>query len=308
MTTTVTPSSTQRPLLGAGILLTTAVIWSFFGILVRLLGYNIPFFYGGLVRNLAAALILGGILWFSKQYKPMTRHDLFWAIARTTIGMTSMVGNFAGFVYLPMGTAYFINFGGSIIGGFLLGRVLFGERLTPLKILSLIIAFIGMTMVYQVSFNPELVKYMIVIFLSGIAGSFWTISAKKISHDYSATQLNVLDTAIFSILAFVLSLIQRETWVLPALTVPWLANLLFLVMIIVTGQLIILGYKHIDAQRGSLIMLLEIVLGTVLGAVFFHEQLGILAIVGGALIITAAALPEVSELMKVRAIDKTAGR
>lgn len=306
MTSISVATTTQRPLLGAGILLTTAVIWSFFGILVRLLGYNIPFFYGGLVRNLAAALILSGILWYSKQYKPLTRHDLLWAIARTTIGMMSMVGNFAGFVYLPMGTAYFINFGGSIIGGFLLGRVLFGERLTPLKILSLVIAFIGMTMVYQVSFNPELVKYMIIIFLSGIAGSFWTISAKKISHDYSALQLNALDTIIFSIFALVLSLIQREVWVLPALTIPWLANLLFLVMIIVTGQLIILGYKHIDAQRGSLIMLLEIVLGTVLGAVFFHESLGILAIVGGALIIAAAALPEVRELMKSRAASKTA--
>jgi drug/metabolite transporter, DME family len=301
---TTIPTPIQRPLLGAGILLTTAVIWSFFGILVRLLGYNIPFFYGALVRNLAAALILGGILWYSRQYKPMTRRDLLWSIARTTIGVLSLIGNFAGFVHLPIGTAYFIYFGGLVIGGFLLGKVLFGEQLTPLKIFSLVIAFIGMLLVYQFSFDVSLVRYMVIIFLAGLTGSFWTIAAKKISHQYSAIQLNALDTAVFAVLAFVLSLLYQESWVLPGLTVPWIANLLLLLMILVTGQLIILGFKHIDAQRGSLILLLEIALGTLLGALFFREHPSTLAIIGGALIIVAAALPEVSELVKSRTVVK----
>ena len=291
-------ASAQKPLLGAAALVFAATIWGGFGVLVRILGYNIPFFYGSAVRNLAAGLIMIVPLFWLKQFKPMTGRDLVWTVARSSVGMVGLIGSFASFLYLPMGTAYFMYFGGIILGGFGLGKLLFKEKLTLVKIISLVWALVGMTLVYQVSFNPTTIKYLWLALIAGLAGAFWVVSSKKISASYSALQLNTLDFWIFGILAVMISLFQHEAWSWPTLTLPWMANLLFMIMIIVTGQLIVFGFKHLDAQRGSLILLLEAVLGVVVGAVVFHEQLSSLALVGGALVLIAAALPEVKELMR----------
>ncbi len=295
-----TATPTRNPLLGAGILLIIATFWSFYGVLVRMLGYNIPFFYGAGMRNVIAGLLLLIPLLLLKQTKSMPARDWAWAIARSVIGMLGMIGGYAGFFYLPMGTAYFVNFSGVVIGGFVFGKFLFQEKLTPLKIIGFCLALLGMALVYGVSFNPDTATYLWMTFLAGWGGAFWTVSSKKISDKYSGLQLNTIDFCTFGILATTISLLRHEVWSWPTATVPWLANLIFLVMFIITGQLIIVGFKHIDAQRGSLVLLLEVVLGSILGVVVFQEHLSSWAFVGGALILIAAALPEVGELLKER--------
>ncbi len=292
----------RKPLLGAAILAITAAIWSTFGVLVRFLGYNIPFFYGAWTRNLAAALILFLAVLIFKQFKPMTWRDLSWSIIRSVTGMFGLIGSFVGFLNLSIGTAYFMYFSGMTLGSFILGKLLFQEKMTVLKIVSFFLAMVGMALVYGVSIDQNSAFYLWMIFFSGWAGAFWSVSSKKVSDKYSTVQLNALDFLIFGILALVISILRQEVWSWPTLTVPWLVNLTFLIMFIITGQLVILGFKHIDAQRGGLILLLEVVLGTALGALIFHEQLSPWAKVGGALILAAAALPEVGELLKKRKI------
>lgn len=291
-------SQAPQPLIGALALTLAALLWSAFGILVRIIGFDIPLFFASWTRNLAAAIIILVPLILFKKYQPIQPADRKWFWLRSLGGLWGFLGNFYGFYYLPIGTAYFMYFGSTTLVSFLIGKVMFQEKLTPMKALSLVLAAIGIILVYGVSVNADQAGWIWLLLSSGIGGAFWTILPKKIGSEYSPWQVNGLDFLIFSIFGILISVARHEVWSLPTMSMPWLANLLFLLMFIITGQLVITGFKHLDAQRGSLVMLIEIAFGLILGALVFHEQLSMLGWIGGALIVGAAALPELVELRK----------
>lgn len=295
-------SKTPQPLLGAAALAIAALFWSSFAVLVRMMGFDLPVFFAVWVRNLAGAVLILVPLVFFKQFKPVKKQDLWWLIGRSLGGVLGFTGSFYGFYYLPVGTAYFLHFGSATVMAFILGKLLFQEQMTRIKVLSLLLAGLGVLLVYGVTINPSQSVWIWMTLGSGIGAAIWSVFPKKINTAYSPWQINGLDFLIFSVLTLAISYFSHDVWSLPTLSMPWLANLLFLAMAITTGQLVILGFKHLDAQRGSLIMLLEIVFGLLLGAVLFHEKLSSFAWIGGALIVAAAALPEFVELHKKRQV------
>lgn len=108
--------------------------------------------------------------------------------------------------------------------------------------------------------------------------------------------INALDYAVVTILAAVCSLALQEHWSWPTLTTPWFANLALLAIGVPIGQLIVVGFKHLDAHRGALILLLDVVLASLIGALVFKEHISWQTFVGGGFILTAAAVPELLEL------------
>lgn len=47
------------------------------------------------------------------------------------------------------------------------------------------------------------------------------------------------------------------------------------------------GFRHVDAEAGTLLLLLEIVAGIVLGYAFFQQTISLQDAIGGTLILTA---------------------
>lgn len=64
-------------------------------------------------------------------------------------------------------------------------------------------------------------------------------------------------------------------------------------MFLTTGQLMIYGFKYVEAQTGSLIMLAEVVFGVFLGFIFYKETISFTTLLGGMAIIAAIILPEI---------------
>ena len=64
-------------------------------------------------------------------------------------------------------------------------------------------------------------------------------------------------------------------------------------MFLITGQLMIYGFRNVSAQLGSLIMLSEVLFGIIIGAVLYKEALSLTVLAGGILVIVAMVLPEV---------------
>jgi len=274
-------------------LLTATFLYSFFGVLTRIMGFELPIYYASFTRDVAGALILLLPLYLSKKWQKVAKKDWPWLILRASGGVLGFLGSYYSFYYLPLGTAYFIFYGGSTIFGFISGAILFGEKVSRLEALSLGISLLGLILLYSVGgVSADLFKYIVWAFVGGMGAAIWNTFSKKISGTYSATQVNGLDFAVFAVLMMILSLIQGEAWVLPVFNFTWLANLLFVIMFVVTGQLMIFGFKHLDAQKGSLIMLLEVVFGAVIGLIFYQEHLGFGALLGGLLILLGAVLPQ----------------
>jgi drug/metabolite transporter (DMT)-like permease len=181
----------------------------------------------------------------------------------------------------------------------LLGRLFFAEKIELLEGLALSLSIGGLMMIYSLgSIDWQLINYVFLALLGGVGTAVWNVFSKKVSGNYSATQLNGLDFALFTILTLVVSLLKQEQWLRPEFNTTWLANLLFALIFVCTGQLVIHGFKYLDSQKGSLIMLLEIVFGVIVGLLAYQEALGLGAIAGGTLILVGAALPNLPVLRK----------
>ena len=284
----------RNTVIGISSIIGSTFLYGFFGILTRSIGYQIPLFYGSLTRLLFSFLILFAMLYWTKQLKTIKKQDLKWFILRSIAGNVGFVGSYVSFYVIPIGLAYFIFYGGSTIGGYIIGKVLFKEKLTRVKLTSLFIALLGLVFVYSSNIKLSLPIYMLAALISGFGTSVWNTFSKKISRDYSATQLNMSDNLFSLPIVLVVSLILKETWVLPSINLTWLFNFLFASMFIVTGQLIIYGFKHLEAQIASLFMLAEILFGILLGYLFYKEMISVFTIIGGLTIIVAIILPELN--------------
>jgi len=274
-------------------LIVATIIYSFFGVLTRIIGFEIPVFYGSATRGLVSLIILAILLFGKHLWKAIKRTDWLWFFLRSVGGFFGFMGSYFSFYYIPMGTAYFIFYGGSTISGYFFGRFLYAEKITRVKLLSLILALSGLLLIYAQSIGVGNALWMGAAFIGGIGTGTWNTFSKKISGHYSDIQLNFMDFSFSFIFTLILSLLFREQWVMPDLNNIWLANALFIVMFLSTGQLMVYGFKRLDAQIGSLIMLSEVLFGVILGYLFYREIPSYWATLGGILVITAIMLPEV---------------
>lgn len=274
-------------------LIAATFIYGFFGILARTVGFEIPVFYASVIRNIASLAILAIPLFGKHLWKSIKRTDLLWFFTRSVGGFFGFIGSYFAFYYIPIGTAYFIFYGGSTIAGYFFGRFLFVEKITRIKLVSLILALAGLLLIYAQSIGGGNALWMGMAFIGGLGTGAWNTFSKKISGHYSDFQLNFMDFSFSFIFMLTFSLLFREHWVAPTLNMVWLANALFVVLFLSTGQLMVYGFKRLDAQIGSLIMLSEVLFGVVLGYLFYREIPSSWAILGGALIITAIVLPEI---------------
>lgn len=295
----------MSPAFSSALALTSAaLLYSFFAVLTRIMGFDLPLFFASFTRNLLAALLLLLPLWLLGKWQHMSRRDWFWLCLRSAGGILGFVGSYYAFYYLPMGTAYFIFYAGSTIMGFFLGRLFFGEKIEGVELLALVLSIVGLGMIYSLSgIDWQLLNHMLLALAGGVGSAIWNVFSKKVSSKYSAIQLNGADFAIFAVLTVVISLVRQETWVLPAWNVLWLANLLFVLMFVVTGWLVIYGFKNLDSQKGSLLMLLEVVFGVVVGFLVYQETLSVGAVLGGLLILLGAALPNLPGLVNHQKIS-----
>jgi len=271
-------------------------LYGWFGILSKLIAYSFPIFYASAVRNFLGVVFLAIPLYLTRKsnWRTLAKSDYKWLILRAFFGLLAFISSYISFIYLEIGTAYFIFYGGSTVFGFIIGSILFKEKLSSIKIAALGLAIFGLLTIYRVNFTPEGAFYMLLAALSGCATAIWNTFSKKISDKYSALQTNFIDFVLVLLFTLICSVLRRELWVTPELSAVWLFNLLFALIFIFTGQLVVVGFKHLDAQTGSLIMLTEILFGIVLGFVFFKEVVTIFTLLGGLMVIVAILLPEIA--------------
>jgi len=282
----------KSKLIGFSSLLAATFLYGFFGIFTRIIGFKLPLFFACWTRTLISAIILFLPFLFLKNWVTVKKNDMKWIVARATSGLFGFFGSYIAFYNISIGTAYFIFYAGTLIWGYFLGRILFKEKLTFIKIVSLFLALGGLLLIYSLNFRTTNFIYALSALISGFGSATWSIFSKKISGRYSALQLNFMDTFIMFLMVFILSLMIKEPWSWPNFSTPWLASLLFAGIFILTGQLMIYGFKHLDAQIGSLIMLTEVLFGIILGFLFYKEVISLSILIGGLIIIFSIILPQ----------------
>lgn len=272
-------------------LLATAVMYGLFGVFSRIISFNIPLFYQMWTRNVFGIVVMLIIFKIFGSWKKIKSQDLIWFCLRSLGGFISFIGIYIGFIYLDFATNYFVSYAAATIAGYGFGYWLLREKITRVNLFSLALSLLGLALIFKASWQPDRLLYLLISIIGGMATSIWTVGSKKISGTYSNLQLNLVDSVLALVLPFILSLIFREAWGWPQLNFLWLASLLFQLIFIVIGFLIVYGFKYVDAQKGSLILLFDIIVGIILGYLVFHEAVSPAKFFGGSLILAAMILP-----------------
>jgi len=282
---------------GVGYILISALFYGSYGIWSRLMGASFGEFSQAWTRGLVLLIfILIANLRFHF-LKPIKRADLFWFLVIAVAGGINQAPYYFGFQHLQIGTATLLFYASLVVGGYLLGKFALAEKINGAKALSLVLAIIGMSLVYRFSLTASQILPAVLTCLAGLLGSATVVLTKKLSGNYHEFQI-MLGYFLFQVLINgPLSLVLGES--LPAFTqlqlVPWVAQLAYAASMLIANFAVIEGFKYLEGSIGSLIGLAEILFGIFFGWLFFKEILSGTTFIGGMLIIFAAAYPSLKE-------------
>lgn len=200
-------SNNQKGILA---LFVSATLYGFFGVFSRIISFNIPIFYQAWIRNLGVIIIIAIPLLILKSWRKIKKGDLKWFVLRSLAGFISFIGVYFSFNNISFGTVYFVYYASSTICGFMLGKILFEEKINRIKIFAFTLSIIGLYLVYQETARLEKSVFTLVVFIAGFAGAGWNIFSKKISGDYSNIQINFIDTVFAWLLPFIFSVFLKE--------------------------------------------------------------------------------------------------
>lgn len=281
----------QNQIQGIVSLVFGTLLFSLWGVLPRLIGMDFGVFFQSLSRSSIILLILLPLFLWRRNWLKVEKGDYPWFLGMSLAGFLSVVTGFVAFNNLSVGITYFVFYSSSTLAGYLLGRWLFQERFQAVKILSLFVCLAGLLVIF--SFDPAGNNpfYLSLALLSGLGGAGWNVLSKKVSSRYSLLQVMIIDDLNFFVLGVVSIIIFREPILWPNLSGPWLAQLVFSLTTLGGAFLTVRGFRHLSAQSGTLLMLLEPVFGVILGFLVFAERLSLSSLIGGALIIFGTALP-----------------
>ena len=232
--------------------------------------------------------------------KKIEKKDWKWFLIIATAGGLNQAPYFLGFEHLTIGTATMLFYAALVVGGYILGKIFFKEKMTSVKILSLVIAILGMLLIYGFSLTSSQFFPASMTILAGLMGASAIILSKKLIGNYHELQIMVGYFALQVIFNWPLAWIMNDPIPVIAINPAWLGQLGYATAMILANMAVITGFKYLEASIGSLIGLAEILFGVAFGMILFGESLGMGVIAGGICIVVAAALPSLIELDKFR--------
>lgn len=273
---------------GVAALLAVSVLAGSFGVFSHYINFNIPLFYQMTARNAFQTSVLILLFLFIKNCKkPIARKDIKWFILRSACGFINVVGMYIAFTQISIGTTYFLTFAAATICGYILGSLLFKEEINRTNFVALGLAILGLALVYSVNFEVSTIGYSLAAVVAGIAAPGWSVFSKAISKTYSNIQMNLVDTVLALVMSLTLSLALKEQWVAIEQNSVWFATFALAFIFLVVGFLVVYGFRYVEAQTGTLLLLLEVVAGIALGYLFFRQTISFWDAIGGIMILLA---------------------
>ncbi len=278
----------------------TALLYGSYGVWANLIGDSFDLFFQTYTRAIIAWIIVVAIVLYLKDWK---RIQSFYDYK--ILFLIAFFGIFTQAIYyayseLGVGLASVLYFFAILLIQFLIGAFIYKERLGWIKWLSMLLAIFGVFLIFKNDAFMFGIFPSVVAIISGFAVGAQASITKLVSKKYSSWQISVFSW--FGVIAtcLPLSLYFNERQIAPTLDITWLYLVLFAIMGLLVFPLLIYGYKRIDVSLGGLIGLVEIPAAILLGYLFFSEQVTSTIITGSLLIMLAAALPDILDLIKKR--------
>ncbi|OGK30924.1 hypothetical protein A3F29_02960 [Candidatus Roizmanbacteria bacterium RIFCSPHIGHO2_12_FULL_33_9] len=284
--------------LGFFLLLTSAFFYSTYGVFSKLISIGFEPFTHAWTRSFLT-LILFLIIGLSKKlYIKIKKEDIKWYLIIGIIGALAIAPTYYSLAYLNIGTALFLQYSSTVITSYVLGSIFFKEKLSTKSILALILAFLGLILVYWGDIRLSQIIPALAAFVSGAFYSIWFVFSKKINSKYATIQINTIGYLFAVVINLFVAILLGESFNSDFASTAWLGNLGYALAGFFASGLTLYGFKFIEAHKGSIVLLAEILFGMLFGYYLFSEVLHLTTIIGGLLIIISIALPNIQYLLK----------
>ena len=188
------------------------------------------------------------------------------------------------------------------VWGTILGRLFLNENITPLRIISMIIAIIGMLTIFGLGVKFP-IPQNVGDWMGVASGLMWAVASLIIRLNQNASAIDMTLGFFFwaTIFAIIIALIIAPNFVptisqvLPALPIL----LVFVILLILPGTLASLwGPKFLNPGLVGLLFMTEIVVGSISVALLAGEPFGYREVIGIILISSASMIEPIKSILK----------
>jgi drug/metabolite transporter (DMT)-like permease len=260
----------------------------------RLTGISFGPFLSTALRALIVVVFLAGFV----KWKKISQKDWKWFALRAVGNVIATTCIFISVNKMSVGAALFSFYASLILSGGLFGMLFYKEKITLVKTISLFLTAVGLVLIYSNQSKLTFNWYFVIAIIGGIGGSLWSVFSRPITKNYSLKQLVVVDSGITVLLSLLISLSLHESWQMVQFDQRLLAVLYLGFTQVFTGQLVAKGFKSIDAQVGSMILLNDSIFGIIFAFLFFKEITPLLVILGGTFVFLSSILPIIASQKK----------
>lgn len=266
--------------------------YSLYGPLSRIVGDSFGPNSQILVRSILRVAIIVVIIFISRsKLKKVNRSDIKW------FGLLGLASSFTTLFYipaiinLPFGLTMFLFYGLGTVSSYIAGVILFHEKINRAKLISLFLALLGLIFMFidSIHFNNSL--YVIFACLAGFCYGLYSPFSKTVSRKYSLTQVSAI-TIIYETVIYAVAWFIFQDVIVVTTMQPWLMNFIYALDVVIIMYLVFYGFRHLEAQVGSILILSEILFILVLGFIFYHEIPSLTQLIGGGFISLSMILPQ----------------
>ena len=282
-------------------------IYGLYGIYTRNIAdsfsaFNIQFFREGLTALIILLLTLLGL----SKWEKIKKEDRKYLILLGIVSTLSNVCMYYVYQLLPLGIASFTTYASIIIFSLIMGRVIFNERINKISVISIILAIVGLLVMFQINLKDLSFVGIIAGLAFGFMISSFASITKKIKGSYSPLQVYMIVALITSILSLFISLSLHEPLPNMSFNTDWVWVIIFAISAALANGFYILGLqKNIEISIASIIMPMESVVLAITGYIFYQENMGIRGSIGAIIILIASIIPSLVELkMRRKTIKK----
>lgn len=280
---------------GYVLLLVAAVLYGTYGVWSRLMGETFPPFFQAWTRGILIVMMMLPYLLVTRSIRKIERKD--WGFFAVYFALTACTQAplYYAFNAAPIGTVQLIFYATLVITAYIFGKYYVGEVITRIKLLAMLLAFVGLLCVFGTSVLVFAPLGLALAMFNGFASGGEMTSAKRIPEKYSSAFVAWTGWVFIVPTHYVLSLIFEEQ-VAFHLNAAWGWLIVYAIVNMTAFWLGLIGYRLVDASIASLIGLLEILFAVVFGWIIFDETPRAGVYLGGIIILFAAMLPDLARL------------
>ncbi|MCY6355589.1 DMT family transporter [Clostridium sp. ZS2-4] len=264
-------------------MLVSALFFSFMAAAVKLSG-DIPVFEKVFFRNLISLFVAIGALKNNSGSMFGKKENQKYLIARALLGLTGVFFYFYSISKLNLADSAMLN----KLSPFFItifAVIFLKEKLTPMKIVSMIVVFLGALLVIKPQWDLSVVPAIAGFLSAAFAGAAYTLVRFLKNRENPAT--------IVFYFSFV-SVIGTIPFMLANFAIPTKLQLMYLVLTGVFAAVaqfaLTYSYKYAPASEVAIYNYVNIVFSAIIGFFIWNEIPDILSIIGGSIIILMAII------------------